>query len=160
MAYVPVPKDLTKIKTKVIFNLTKRQLIFFGLGALVGVPIFFLLKPYLNISAAALIMIVTMLPFFLFAMYEKNGQPFEEILKNIIEVRFRRPKERPYQTNNFYAALHRQAALDKEVQGIVQKNHNIGKTHPRGQKGNRRRRETGARRRSKAARHGAGHHSI
>ena len=24
MAYVPVPKDLTKVKTKVMFNLTKR----------------------------------------------------------------------------------------------------------------------------------------
>ncbi len=28
MAYVPVPKDLTKVKTKVALNLTKRQLIF------------------------------------------------------------------------------------------------------------------------------------
>lgn len=26
MAYVPVPKDLSKIKTKVAFNLTKRQI--------------------------------------------------------------------------------------------------------------------------------------
>ena len=25
MAYVPVPKDLTKVKTKVAFNLTKRH---------------------------------------------------------------------------------------------------------------------------------------
>ena len=39
MAYVPVPKDLTKIKTKVAFNLTKRQLICFGCGALIGVPL-------------------------------------------------------------------------------------------------------------------------
>ena len=29
MAYVPVPKDLTKVKTKVMFNLTKRQLVCF-----------------------------------------------------------------------------------------------------------------------------------
>ena len=27
MPYVPVPKDLTKVKTKLAFNLTKRQLI-------------------------------------------------------------------------------------------------------------------------------------
>ncbi|MCR0473933.1 PrgI family protein, partial [[Clostridium] innocuum] len=27
MAYVTVPKDLTKIKSKVMFNLTKQQLI-------------------------------------------------------------------------------------------------------------------------------------
>lgn len=36
MAYVNVPKDLTKIKSKVLFNLTKRQLICFGLAALMG----------------------------------------------------------------------------------------------------------------------------
>ena len=44
MAYVNVPKDLTKIKSKVLFNLTKRQLICLGLAALMGVPLFFLLK--------------------------------------------------------------------------------------------------------------------
>ena len=33
MPYVPVPKDLTKVKTKLAFNLTKRQLICFSLAA-------------------------------------------------------------------------------------------------------------------------------
>lgn len=32
MAYVPIPKDLDKIKTKVAFNLTKRQLIGFSVA--------------------------------------------------------------------------------------------------------------------------------
>ena len=36
MPYVPVPKDLTKVKTKLAFNLTKRQLICFSLAGLVG----------------------------------------------------------------------------------------------------------------------------
>ena len=44
MPYIPVPKDLTRVKTKFLFNLTKRQLVCFGGGALVGVPLFFLLK--------------------------------------------------------------------------------------------------------------------
>ena len=48
MAYVPVPKDLTKVKTKVMFNLTKRQLICFGLGIVIGLPIFFLTKSALG----------------------------------------------------------------------------------------------------------------
>ena len=34
MAYVPVPKDLTKVKSKFILNLTKRQVVCFGIGAL------------------------------------------------------------------------------------------------------------------------------
>ena len=42
MAYVNVPKDLSKVKTKVMFNLTKRQLVCFGTGGLIGVPLFFL----------------------------------------------------------------------------------------------------------------------
>ena len=44
MAYVPVPKDLTRVKSKLVFNLTKRQIICFSLGALAGVPLFFLTK--------------------------------------------------------------------------------------------------------------------
>ena len=54
MAYVPVPKDLTKIKSKVAFNLTKRQLICFVGGAFIGVPLFFLCRDGLGTSTAAL----------------------------------------------------------------------------------------------------------
>lgn len=42
MPYVNVPNDLSKIKTKVAFNLTKRQLVCFGGGALVGIPSYLL----------------------------------------------------------------------------------------------------------------------
>lgn len=119
MAYVPVPKDLTKVKTKVMFNLTKRQLICFGGGALLGVPLFFLLKGPAGTSTAAMCMVVIMLPFFLLAMYEKNGQPLEIIIGNILRVCILRPKVRPYQTDNFYAVLARQDQLDREVYRIV-----------------------------------------
>ena len=119
MAYVPVPKDLNAVKTKVLFNLTKRQLVCFGSGAAVGVPLFFLLRQSLSNSAAAICMIVVMLPFFLFALYEKNGLPLEKIIKNIVQVCFIRPKVRPYETDNFYAVLQRQDILDKEVYRIV-----------------------------------------
>lgn len=121
MAYVPVPKDLNAVKTKVMFNLTKRQLICFGSGAAVTVPLFFLCKSVMNTSAASIIMIVVLLPFMLLAMYEKNGQPLEKIVRNIVQVCFLRPKQRPYKTNNFYALLERQENLDKEVYRIVRK---------------------------------------
>ncbi|MFT8888081.1 MAG: PrgI family protein [Ethanoligenens sp.] len=119
MAYVPVPKDLTAVKTKVMFNLTKRQLVCFGSGVLLGVPLFFLLKGSISVSGAAICMVLVMLPFFLLAMYEKNGLPLEKIVRNIVRVFFLRPKQRPYQTNNFYAALARQDHLDREVYRIV-----------------------------------------
>ena len=119
MAYVPVPKDLNAVKTKVLFNLTKRQLICFGSGALIGVPLFFLLKTQIAVSGAAICMMIVMLPAFLLGMYEKNGQPLEKIIRNIVQMLFIRPKQRPFQTNNFYAVLERQDSLDKEVFAIV-----------------------------------------
>lgn len=119
MAYVPVPKDLTKVKNKVLFNLTKRQLLCFSLAAIAGVPLFFLLKAYASVSVAALMMVLAMLPFFLFAMYEKNGQPLEVFIRHIVQVRFVRPKHRPYLTDNFYAAISRQIQIDREVKAIV-----------------------------------------
>ena len=126
MAYVPVPKDLSKVKTKVAFNLTKRQLICLA-GALgVGLPLFFLLKDSAGTSLAAMAMIVVMLPCFLFAMYEKHGQPLEVIAKNIIQTRFIRPKERPYRTENLYAVLEGQRNLEKEVSAIVKKTGSTG----------------------------------
>lgn len=80
MAFVPVPKDLNRVKTKVMFNLTKRQLICFSIAAAVGVPIFFLAKAHLDLSTAAMLMVVIMLPFIFFALYEKDGQPAEKYL--------------------------------------------------------------------------------
>ena len=121
MAYVTIPKDLTKVKSKVLFGLTKRQLICFGAAALIGVPLFFLLRRTASNSAAAFCMIIVMLPFFLLAMYERHGQPLEVVAGQIIRCMFLRMKERPYQTNNFYAALERQAQAEKEVKAIVQK---------------------------------------
>ena len=140
MAYVPVPKDLTKVKTKVMFNLTKRQLICFGGGALLGGPLFFLLKGPAGTSTAAMCMVIIMLPFFLLAMYEKNGQPLEIIIGNILRVCFLRPKVRPYQTDNFYAVLARQEQLDREVYRIV--NHKT-QTNPRRAKTDRSRHRKG-----------------
>lgn len=126
MAYVPVPKDLTKVKSKVLFNLTKRQLICFGGGALIGVPLFFLLRGSLGASSAAILMVLSMLPLFVMGLYEKNGRPLEKVLGDVIQTVFLRPKQRPYQTDNLYAALMRQEQMEKEVQRIVRQT----KTHP------------------------------
>lgn len=105
MAYVPVPKDLTQVKTKVALNLTKRQLIFFSLAAVVGIPIYFLLRKPLGSGVAAILMVTVMLPFFFMAMYEKDGLPFEKVMGYIIRQKFRYPAERPYRTENFYSVV-------------------------------------------------------
>ena len=135
MAYVPVPKDLSKIKTKVAFNLTKRQIVCFAVALIVGLPLFFLLKDSAGTSAASFVMIVVMLPCFLMAMYEKHGQPLEVVVRNIIQTKFVRPKERPYQTQNLYAVLEKQRKLKKEVSAIVKGNNQRRRTGKRPRKG-------------------------
>lgn len=118
-SYIPVPRDLTKVKSKVAFNLTKRQLICFCIAAAIGVPTFFLLKKIGDSTFAAMGMMIVMMPLFFFAMYEKNGQPLEVFLQHFIQATFIRPKIRPYKTDNYYAALMRQEKAEKEVEKIV-----------------------------------------
>lgn len=113
MAYVSVPKDLTKVKTKVIFNLTKRQLICVGIAAAVGLPFYFLTRGVLGTSNAATGMVILMLPALLFAMYEKDGMHLENVLLNMVRVKIIRPGIRPYVTENFYSALAEQEELTK-----------------------------------------------
>ena len=108
-------------RSKILFGLTKRQIVCFGTGALIGVPVYFFVRGSGNLSLAALSMIAVMLPFFFFGMYERNGQPPEVVAKQFYQARFVRPKVRPYRTNNYYAALMRQADAQEEVTRIVQK---------------------------------------
>lgn len=102
MAFVSVPKDLTKIKNKVVLNLTKRQLVCLVAAAAVGLPFYFLTKNYIGTSNAATGMVLLMLPAFLFAMYEKDGMPLEKVLLNIINVKLKKPAVRRYETKNIY----------------------------------------------------------
>ena len=118
---VSVPKDLDGIKTKVAFNLTKRQLICFSLAALTGVPLYFMTKEYLGTSAATLLMVGVMLPFFFLAMYEKDGFPAEKILYFMIRQKILTPGIRPYRTENLYVKLEEIEKMKKEVRYLEAK---------------------------------------
>ena len=128
MAFVPVPKDLNRVKTKVMFNLTKRQLVCFSIAAAVGVPIFFLAKAHLDLSTAAMLMVVIMLPFIFFALYEKDGQPAEKYLYHIVQSMFIRDKVRPYRTNNLYAEIQQKIKEQEELQ--LEQQHSKGNDTP------------------------------
>lgn len=104
MAYVNVPNDLSKIKTKLALNLTRRRSTGAGGGAaLVGIPAFLLTRSAIGNTGAMFLMLAVMLPAFFLAMYERDGQPFEKVVRNIVRARFLRPGVRPYRTENMYA---------------------------------------------------------
>ena len=102
MAFVSVPKDLTKVKNKVVLNLTKRQLICLSAAAAIGLPFYFLTREWIGTTNAATSMVLLMLPAFMFAMYERDGLPLEKILWNIVTVKFLKPAIRRYEVENFY----------------------------------------------------------
>jgi hypothetical protein len=131
MPFVSVPKDLTKVKTKVALNLTKRQLICFSAGGAVGIPTYLLTHSYIGNDISMLLMIGLMLPFFAAAMYEKDGQPFEKIAFHFIRARFLWPGTRPYKTQNIYAALERQNKYEREVRRLASKNKKSEKKNPK-----------------------------
>lgn len=119
MAYVNVPNDLTKIKSKLAFHLTKRQLICFGSAAVVGIPTYLFTRSAIGNSGAMLLMIALMLPCFFFAMYERDGLPCEKVLRNILRSTLLWPRTRPYKTENFYAYLNdRKEVMRIETQKV------------------------------------------
>jgi hypothetical protein len=118
---VQVPKDLSGIKTKVALNLTKRQIICFGGAAVTGVPLYFLTKGLIGTSAASLLMMTVVLPFFFFAMYEKNGFPAEKILYFMVRQKFLTPGIRPYRSENIYTQLKETEKLRREERYLEEK---------------------------------------
>ena len=118
---VQVPKDLSGIKTKVALNLTKRQIICFSGAAVTGIPLYFLTKGLIGTSAASLLMMGAMLPFFFFAMYEKNGFPAEKILYFMLRQKILTPGIRPYRSENLYKQLEEKEKLRREVRYLEEK---------------------------------------
>lgn len=123
---VPVPKDLSGIKTKVALNLTKRQIICFSGAAIAGVPLYFLTKDVIGTQGAAFIMVGVMLPFFFLAMYTKDGFPAEKMLYFMIRQKFLTQGIRPYKSENLYKQLEEREKIRKEVRYLEEKAKGIG----------------------------------
>lgn len=118
---VSVPKNLSGIKTKVAFNLTKRQIICFGAAAVTGIPLYFLTKGVIGTQAAALIMVGVMLPFFFLGTYEKDGFPAEKVLYFMLRQKILTPGIRPYKSENLYRKLEEKEKMKKEVRYLEAK---------------------------------------
>ena len=103
-------------------NMTKRQLICFGIAAVIGIPTYIFTRGTVGNSVSVIIMIGLMLPLFLLAMYERDGQPAEKIMRNYIRTTFLWSGIRPFKSENFYATL------EKEGKTIATKNNTAAKT--------------------------------
>ncbi len=90
------------MRTKVLFSLTKRQLICFGLGGAAAFPVYLLTKGALGVTGASLCLMAVILPFFFAALFERDEKPLEVWLRDMVTATFLRPRKRPYASINFY----------------------------------------------------------
>lgn len=122
MAYINMTKDFSEMP-KIIpgIGLTKRQVIALIAGAGISLPMFFLLKPYLEITYRVTVMAAIALPIFLLVLHKKDGMYMEVHIRYFIETHFIRNTERPYQTQNMYALLMEEKRIKEEVEKIVLK---------------------------------------
>ncbi len=80
---------------------------------------FFLLKGSAGTNLASVVMIAVMLPCFLFAMYEKHGQPLEVVVKHVIQTKYC-PQRSDLQTPKIYTLYwNSRENLEKEVSAIA-----------------------------------------
>ena len=64
----------------------------FGIAAAVGIPSYLLARSAIGNTGAMFLMMGVALPAFLLAMYEKDGLPFEKVVRNVLRAKFLRPK--------------------------------------------------------------------
>lgn len=116
--YMKIPKDLNGIKDKVAMNLTKRQLICFGLGLAVGLTMYWLTYNSLGTQTAAVLLFCFGSPFFIVGLYkDKNGFPLEKMALNLIRFNIC-PKIRPYKTDNIYRQIIDEIEYTEEVEMV------------------------------------------
>ncbi len=117
MPYVQIPRDLNKVKVKFFLGLTKRQVLWFGIGIAVGIVPFFLLVN-VNLTGAVTALFLCVVPFGFCGMYEKNGMTFDKIITKWLKANVLRTKLRPYKTENIYTDMEEQSFIDKEAKRV------------------------------------------
>lgn len=114
--YMKIPKDLNGIKDKVVFHLTKRQLVFFSIGLVIGFTVYWFTYKSLGTSTAAVLLFLCASPFFITGMYVdiNSGFTLERKIANIIRYNIC-PKIRPYKTENIYRKMQDCTEYKEEV---------------------------------------------
>lgn len=122
MAYVNMTKDFSEVrKTIPGINLTKRQIVAFAVGILIGLPVFLVMRLLLlmEVTASVMGLGIAAAPVVFCIMYKNNGMGIEKYFKFFYETHFIRNTDRPYRTNNLYILTEQEEKLQKEVERIL-----------------------------------------
>ncbi len=92
---VPIPTELKDIKSELVFGLTKRQVVGFGITGALVIPAFLLLKNF-NLSLAMYGSFLLGVPIIFMTIFTKEKLYAEKWLKNILEKRVLFKEKRLY----------------------------------------------------------------
>ena len=95
------PERLERHQGKVHHGIYKRQVICFGIGLVLGAPVYFLTRASIGMSGAIFAMGAVAAPAILCGLYKKNGVFLEKQVKFMREY-FTRPRKRYYRTTNIF----------------------------------------------------------
>lgn len=95
---VSIPKELKTIKSKLVFGLTKRQLIGFSIALAMGLPAFFLLKSF-SLDIALYGLFFTACPAIFITIFTKDGMPAETWIKLYLEYKYLNPQKRYFKVS-------------------------------------------------------------
>lgn len=126
MINVKICKDVKSAETKLIFNLTGRQLICVILAAVVSISAFLLLKPFLGIEPLFVVITFLCVPFVGIGFFKIYGLPLEKFLYIIWFDNFKSDANLKYKTENFYSNkdryIHTAAELETTEEVVEEAN--------------------------------------
>lgn len=115
MPYVNIPKDLSDVRAKLIFGLTRRGLIVAALALVVYLPLYFFLRSVIGGGAVWLMMLLATPPFLWGIWPVHDGRPIEKIVLNFLRVHAR-PRILPYRTENLYARMELAGKIEEVIE--------------------------------------------
>ena len=122
MKHVPLSvdmvKDPTRVKSRFIGSFTKRQIVCYGIAALIGIPFYLFTKDAIGKETAALFMVALMFPPVIASMYEKDGLPAEKYFIRFVRWRFLRPMKRVYKKENRFERMEKRKQMETEVAAL------------------------------------------
>lgn len=116
--HVDMVKDPTRVKSRFIGSFTKRQVVCYGIAALIGIPFYLLTKDVIGKETAALFMAVLMFPPIMASLYEKDGLPAEKYVARFVRWRFLRPMKRIYKKENRFEKMEKRKLMEMEVEAL------------------------------------------
>ena len=127
-------RDIREYEPKIVASLTKRQIIFVGIGALIGIPLAMYL-PIPNIFIRLFLVVCLVLPFVMCAWVDFQGMHSEAFFLYVIKNSVLTPSIRKYKSENKFLTaidnLKKEEQKEQEEENKKKKDKKKRKVYPK-----------------------------